>query len=207
MIYSTLQQNLLKKTSDKVKQFFDQFPVPVHGLDHALQVAFFAREIALEEKIQNVFLCELSGLLHDIGRVPEKYTPGNTKTHHELSYELLRQWFQEDKTFGVLSAEEKVELLYAIRYHWCDGADEYMSALVLRDADKLDMFGTRGFGRMIEWHKDPDKIEKGLRMAYYCHYWLRTETAKRMVKEKKMMVPHDEWLREYLQGKIEPIEL
>lgn len=207
-MYTPAQNQLLDFAIQKATDFFAQFPVTVHGIDHALQVAKFAREIAIEEGVENVFLCELSGVLHDIGRVPEKYTQGNKKTHHELSYELLKEWFAKEKVFDILSRDEKIELLYGLRYHWCDAADDYISAIILRDADKLEMFGTTGLSRMLEWYEnDPVKMDKGIKMAYYCQYWIRTAAAKKRMVAGKMLEPHDEYYKKYLQSHIEEIEL
>lgn len=206
-MYTKEQQQFLEYVREKTRVFCESNPVPVHGFDHAERVADTAREIALAEGTQNVFLCELSGLLHDIGRVPEKYTKGNTKTHHELSFELLKEWFQVDREFDFLTEEEKNELLYAVRYHWCDAADDYESAMILRDADKIDLFGDIGLARRIEWfERDREKIEKSFALFYYCYYWLKTKTARKIVEEKGLMKAPDEYFLNLLKEKIKKIE-
>lgn len=206
-MYTPEQQQFMNFVREKTRAFCDAHPVPVHGFDHAERVTAYAREIALAEGA-DVFLCELAAMLHDIGRVPEKYTPGNTKTHHELSYELLKEWFTEERAFDILSREQKIELLYALRYHWCDGANEYVSAVILRDADKLDMFGELGLERAKEWNEyDDARIETNIRLAFYCHYWLQTKTAQNKVKEKNLLRPQEEWFLQFLKKRIEPIEL
>lgn len=207
-MYTSPQQTLLDFINQKVKNFFAEFPVTVHGFDHAERVAQAAKYIAQQEGLRSPFLCELAGVVHDIGRVPEKYNNPQTKIHHELSYELLKKWFQEDRIFDILSTGEKIELLYAVRSHWCDGADEYQSAIILRDADKLDMFGERGLKRIGEWcDHDPARMERDLRMVYYCFYWLRTRTARKKVEDENLLQAHDEYFQKYLREKITRVEL
>ncbi len=206
-MYTSHQNKVVAHIKKRVQDLFGEFPVPVHGFDHAQRVAEHAKYIAEKEGKQNIFICEIVGWLHDIGRVPEKYN-GRTERHHELSYELLKKWYAEDDVFSFLSIEEKKEILYALRYHWCDGADEYDSALILRDADKLDLLGSIGMERTFEWCSAKSiKIEDDIRNKYYCYYWLRTQTAKKFARENKLMEPVDTYFRELLKKSIEPIEL
>ncbi len=207
-MYNTEQQAFLEYVNQKVKSLFTKFPVPAHDFDHAFLVAQNARVIATAENARSVWLTEVAGILHDIGRVTEFYTPGNTKRHHELSYEMLRDWFREDSYFDFLMTEEKIELLYSVRYHWNDAADDYDTAWILRDADKLDLLGLKGIERSRIWYHDDEKaIGRDCCMKYYCLYWVHTETAKQMIKEKGLVEEMDEYMRKMLREKIEPIEL
>ena len=43
----------------------------------------------------------------------------------------------------MLKKAEKLVVLYAVRYHWNDAADKYKEAIILRDADKLDIYGVK----------------------------------------------------------------
>lgn len=189
----------------KVEKFSTEFPVPAHGFDHSLRVAEKCREIAFDEGTENVFISELAGLLHDIGRVPEFFTPGNTKSHHELSYELLQKWFREDPEFNFLTLAQKKELLYAVRYHWSNAADDYESAWILRDADKIDLLESIGLQRTLDFHKEEKMQELDIRLKYDSYYWLHTETAKKIVKEGGLMEVIDEYYRKYLLSKIDKI--
>jgi len=206
-MYTPEQQSFLNFVTQKVKKLFADFPVPAHSFDHAEAVGKYAREIAELEKA-NIWLCELAGILHDIGRVPEVYTRGNTLRHHEHSYLLLKEWFKEYAEFDILKKEEKIELLYALRYHWNDVADDYETAWVLRDADKIDLLGLHGVHRSQEWCNHIKKdVGVDYRLKYHCWYWMHTETARKMVQEKKLLVEVDEFLKTELKSQIEPIEL
>jgi len=205
-MYTPVQEQFLVHIKEKTKQWFEHFPVAAHNFDHAERVAAYAIVIASQEK-GNMFLCEVAGILHDIGRVPEKYD-GRTERHHELSYQLLKKWFAEDSAFDILSGEEKIEILYALRYHWCDGADDFDTAIILRDADKLDLLGERGIERAFEWCEEKkEKVEEHIRGKYYCFYWLRKNTSRRIAQEEKLMEPIDAYYKNYLQAKIEKIDL
>lgn len=207
-MYTQEQQSFLEYVTQKVKDLFEQFPVPAHSFDHAEVVAKYARQIAEAEGAKNIWLSEVSGILHDIGRVSEVYTVGNTLGHQELSYILLKKWFGEDRAFDMLSTEEKIELLYAVRYHWNDAADDYDTAWILRDADKIDLFGLHGIERSRVWcEKIDSSLDDDCRMKYYCWYWVHTNTAKKMVQEKGLVEEMDEYRRRTLREKIEPIEL
>lgn len=205
-MYTPEQKKLIKHARAKVKNLFAQNPVPAHNFDHAKRVSKWAVQIAKAEKA-NVFLSELTAVLHDIGRVPE-HAPGNTKAHHELSYELCREWFREDKEFDVLSKKDKLQILYALRYHYNDAADKYPVAWILRDADKLDLFGNIGLKRTLIFYKDDQaKIELDLRLRYHALGNLRSKTAKRIIQQRKLFTPAQKYLAALLQKKIKPVEL
>lgn len=207
--YSIEQAQIVNYTREKVMEFFDTHPVKAHNFDHAQRVAENAVEIAQGEHFADIWLAELAGLLHDIGRVPEHYDRSKEGiTHHELSYEMLQQWFHQDKAYEMLSKEQKIMLLYSVRYHWNNAADEYELAWILRDADKLDMFGERGLTRSREFcGEDWAKFQLDLRLRYDSFYWVRTKTAKEIIKEKNLMEPFDEKYLEMLRQKIDPIVL
>lgn len=208
MYYSTQQQTLLHYTRKKVHDLFKKHPVPGHDFEHSQRVAEHARIIAKAEHARSVFLCELAGWLHDIGRVTEQYTKGNKKTHHELSYEMLRKWLKKDHRFDVLTKQEKLELLYAVRYHYNNMADKYDTAWILRDADKLDVFGKIGLKRTLEFYAGSDeKLNMGLRYAFEILYFFRTKTARKIMEKKQLLKPMLNFYKKYLKNKIRPVEL
>lgn len=206
--YTISQAEILNHTRIKVAELFDTYPVPAHSFDHAERVSMHARAIAKGEKSKNIFLAELVGLLHDIGRIPEKYNPKKRRmTHHELSYEMLQEWFNQDTVYDALTKEEKLALLYAVRYHWNNVADEYEIAWILRDADKIDMFGQIGVERAREHAEDEKAFQMGMRLKYDALYWVHTKTAKAIIKERKLIEQIDEFYKEFLKDKIEPVVL
>lgn len=207
--YSIVQAELVNAGKEKVFELFEKYPVRGHNFDHAERVADYAVKIAEGEGFQEVYLCELAGFLHDIGRAAEHHTSDKRKlSHHELSYELLRSWFNEDKRFKALDKEEKRALLYAVRYHWNNAADDYELAWILRDADKLDLFGERGIQRITEYRGgDLDKIKQDLRFEYDCFYWIRTQTAKSIIKDENLMQSIDAFYKNFLKNQIKPVVL
>lgn len=208
MPYTTQQQNLLHYTRKKVRDLFKKYPVPGHDFEHSRRVAENAQKIAKSEHARNIFLCELSGWLHDIGRVAEQHTKGNKKTHHELSYEMLREWLRKDDVFDALTKQEKLELLYAVRYHWNNFADKYDTAWILRDADKLDVFGKIGLKRTLEFYTGSDeKLNMGLRYAFEILYFFRTKTARKIMEKEQLLKPMLNFYRKYLKSKIKLVKL
>lgn len=201
------QRQLIKYTKAKVRALFLSSPAKGHDFNHIKRVAKNAVEIAKKEKA-NVFICELAGWLHDVGRTKETEVKITGWAHHEWSYEICRDWFKNDINFSVLSDEQKLEILYDVKYHWNIAADKYPSAVILRDADKLDALGKNGIKRLIELAEDDDiKMSTGLRFTYDMYVWIRTETAKKMVIKKNLMKPVEKYYKKYLKNKITPVRL
>lgn len=198
---------LLAYTIRKVKDFFIDSPARAHGYDHAVRVQKWAREIARGEKA-NVFLAEMAAILHDVGRALEEHGNKGVR-HHELSYRLLRQWFRKDPVFrDGLSKEEKIILLYAIRNHWNNVADEYDIAVILRDADKFDSFGAVGVKRSWVWVKgNKNLMNLDLRFKYDCHYWIVTKTGRKILERENLMGPVDAFFRKFLRAQIKSVKL
>lgn len=189
------RKSLVDFTRKKVEELFADFYVPAHGLDHSERVIKWILVIAQKEGV-NPFLAELAGLLHDIGRVPEhKHNPENLR-HQELSYLLLKEWFAEYREFDVLSSEEKEELLYAIRYHWEDEKCDYPLAIILRDADKIDLLGEIGVKRASEFHQDVEKRKNNIQKNLSLGALLKTETAREIVREQKLLEPLENFLKD-----------
>lgn len=208
IVYNFNQHKLLRHVKTKVKELFTKTPVPAHGFDHIGRVAAWVRQIALGEKTKQPFLCELAGWLLDIGRVKEKRLRGSDHMHHELSYQMLREWFKDDREFDILTRAEKIELLYAVRYHWNCAARKYDTAWILRDADKLDGFGVAGVERAHDAFKDDEEaFNQNFRYQYSNYLQLETKCAILLVKRHKLLKPLEFAYFKYLRSKIEPIKL
>ena len=185
-MYTKIQQKIVSRVRERVRILFKDYPVPAHSFDHVSRVRHWAVKIAAAEGA-NIFLCELAAWLHDIGRVEEEI---RGKKHHEVSYEMCREWFKENRVFDLLTLEEKLIILYAVRYHWNDMANKYDVAWILRDADKLDGFGMVGVRRALETcHGDFSIINRELRFCAHNFLYIRTKTAKKAVKEKNLFEP------------------
>ncbi len=214
-MYTEAEQKILTHTINKVKELFIKYPVLAHNFAHAEAVSNFAREIAIKENANSVFMSEMAGYLHDIGRVAESYELGythkeidqNEKRHHELSYAILSDWLKKDEVLkNGLTSAQKNELLYSVRNHWNNFADRYDTAWILRDADKLDLFGERGLARQLE-HNAPDetKISRSLRYSFDNFHWLRTVTAKDIVAKNKMLEPVEKYCAEFLRARVKDV--
>jgi putative nucleotidyltransferase with HDIG domain len=181
--------------------------VLAHGFDHVEKVRDYAVKISQAEGT-DVFLCEMAGLLHDIGRTAEK-SLDFVHAHQEISYQMCRKWFRIDKIFKRISSADKKNILYSVRYHWNDAADKYKTAIILRDADKLDTLGPRGARRTRELFKEmgEDRIIDALRLVFAHYFWLRTKTARKIARDKKLFTPILAIYRKLLKKKISPVKL
>ena len=201
--YTVEQAEFMNHVQQKVANFFDEYPVTAHGFEHVSRVARNAQDIAVHESPKDAFISELGGWLHDIGRVPEHFHNPLMKSHHELSYDLLKEWMKEDVKFYMLSDAEKLELLYGVRYHWNNAADKYFSAVIIRDADKLDAIGKTGLERGLAWtEKDPEKLNMNLRFTYDIAYHIKTDRAKAIIEERDLMGPIDDFYYDFLKERI-----
>ena len=205
-MYTPEQQKIISHTKEKIKALFVAHPIKAHDFDHAQRVSKWAIIIATAEK-DNVFLAEVSAWLHDIGRAIERL-PGNTKRHHEYSYDLCRKWFKEDGAFDVLSKTEKLTILYAVRYHWNEAADKYKVAWILRDADKLDTFGAVGLKRIREfYHNDEETILQNIRLLYEMAHNIRSKKARQIMNSKRLFEYIIRYQHRLLKSQIQPVTL
>jgi len=192
-MYSIEEKKIILHTQKKVQELFQNYPIPAHGLEHIKNVVKYIKIIAEKEKA-DIFLSEMSAWLHDIGRTLEIGGGLHGNQHHELSYKLCQEWFVKDKIYEKLNKRQKNILLYAVRYHWNNAADKYEIAWILRDADKLDSLGQNGIKRTLEFAgENKNKLDLDLRLRYDIFYWIRTKTAKKIIKDKKMMEKIDKF--------------
>jgi len=207
--YTQQQRHLLEYAQKKLADFLKQGFVAGHDMDHALHVARDSALIAEREGFENVFLAELAGLLHDVGRVPEHVDESKKGIrHHELSYQVMKEWFKEDREFDLLIDSEKIQLLYAVRNHWNNVADDYELAWILRDADKLDLLGIRGIERTLEFtQKEEDKIDMDMRLKYHSFHFVHTDTARKLIEERGLMKQVDEFYQAFLKKQVKDVEL
>jgi HD superfamily phosphodiesterase len=122
-------------------------PLRSHGPDHHLRVYHYALELA--RKMNLVYDADIlagAALLHDMAAYyPEKSGEAYHDFDHKIAAEILAEIdFPESKTEAVL---------YAIAHHGSDAKykdiAEPVEVALLRDADKLDVFGPIGVARII----------------------------------------------------------
>jgi len=207
MLSASEKNKILRFAEKKVSAAFRVHNVPAHDLAHIKRVRNWAVKIARAEGA-DVFLCELAALLHDAGRSKEKTCSLVSHFHHEASYQICREWFKNEPVFHSLSKRQKSALLYAVRYHWNDAADKYKIAWILRDADKLELFGKIGLKRAEQFNRgDQKRFELDLRLRYYNYYWLRTKTAQKIAAKMEKDYPVARRLIPILKKQIRPVIL
>lgn len=207
MLTASEKNKILRFAEKKVSDAFRVHNVPAHDLAHIKRVRVWSAKIGRAEKA-DVFLCELAALLHDVGRSKEKRGSLIGHFHHEASYQICRQWFKREPIFHSLSKRQKLTLLYSVRYHWNDAADKYEIARILRDADKLELFGKIGLNRAEQFNRgDQKRFELDLRLRYYNYYWLRTKTAKKLAAKMEKDYPVARRLVPILRKQIRPVAL
>lgn len=122
-------------------------PLRSHGPDHHLRVYQYA--LALAEKSAVAYdkdVLTAAALLHDMATYyPEKTGEQYHDYDHQIAAEILSEvGFPEEKTAAVL---------FAIAHHGSDAKyqskPEPVEVTLLRDADKLDAFGSIGVARII----------------------------------------------------------
>lgn len=203
-----LKKQILEHAQQKVIALFKDTPVPGHDIDHTTRVVNWIILIAKGEKARNPFLCELSAWFHDIGRTIENNPGESSRAHHELSYKMLQDWFRNDAILSKLSKLHKLEILYAVRYHWNNEANKYDTAWILRDADKLDGFGKAGIIRAREVFGDNEQgWNQNFRNQYDCLAHVRTKSAKRLIQKNNLVEPLEKEYKKYLRSKISPVVL
>lgn len=112
-------------------------PAPAHGWPHVERVRRMAVLIAEAEGV-DPWLVALAALSHDVGRA----VPGPESEHGVRSSRLVASLVADVP----LSAEERRDVLHAVRWHNSKRADTRLLC-VLRDADMLDGMGAVGLMR------------------------------------------------------------
>ncbi|KKN49776.1 hypothetical protein LCGC14_0639220 [marine sediment metagenome] len=119
----------------------------LHGLPHIMRVLNSCLNLG-KNLSANLFILEISALLHDIGREGENRAIYN-KNHAEISAEMALD-FLKSKNFQI--HQEKLDnIIHCIKAHSFSNniVPETLEAKILSDADKLDALGAIGLYRTI----------------------------------------------------------
>ena len=163
-----------------------------HGWLHTDRVRANIRILAEAEGV-DLFLAEVSALLHDVGRTQ----PGPEDEHGARSASLAESLLKE----LALAPEESRQILHAIRWH-NSARDDTSLLRILRDADMLDGLGAVGIMRAFMSKSDLEPYDAELpfqverqhwppncasdqllgQMAWFD--WLNTDAARRMAKKR-----------------------
>jgi uncharacterized protein len=134
-------KQIIKKTKKYVQECMKSLPPNVHDFKHVDRVRKWAIKIARAEK-RDVFLAEMSALLHDIGR--SKENPPKV-LHANIGAKMAYQFLIKDK---LVSEKEAEQIAYAVACHGRGGKGWLVD--ILQDADKLDGLGAIGIMRGIQ---------------------------------------------------------
>ena len=124
-----------------------ELPLRSHGPDHHLRV--YQHALALAQKLGVTYdddVLAAATLLHDMAA----YYPDKAgEQYHEFDHKFAAEVLSE-----VDFPKEKIEaVLYAIANHGSDAqykqVEEPIEVSILRDADKLDVFGPIGVARIV----------------------------------------------------------
>ena len=115
-----------------------------HGWDHVERVMQTAERIAATEKDADLFIVEVSAILHDIARIDEVESTGNdchAEKGSRTAYDFL--------TAHGLGKEraDRIRLCILSHRYRNDQVPDSIEAKILYDADKLDSIGAIGIGR------------------------------------------------------------
>ncbi len=119
----------------------------IHGLPHIMRVLNLCLNLG-KNLSANLFILEISALLHDIGREGENRAI-YYKNHAEISAEMALD-FLKSKDFQI-PQEELDNIIHCIKAHSFSNniVPETLEAKILSDADKLDALGAIGLYRTI----------------------------------------------------------
>lgn len=111
-----------------------------HDFKHVDRVRNWALKIAQQEGFEDLEAVEIAALMHDIGlKTAEKRS-----LHGKVGAELAANFLVENKLFD----QNKIdEICNAIRFHNNEREGEGKLLKILRDADKMDLFGAVGIMR------------------------------------------------------------
>lgn len=141
------KREIIKKTEKFVKGEFSKNEKEGHGFDHVDRVRKWARKIGKIEGDVDLFLLEMSALLHDIGKAYEK--PG--LSHYTLGREMSQKYLESLDYFKV----EEIDVISQAVYEHGPGGKSQLTK-ILQDADRMDLWGAVQIARVFaHWHKKP----------------------------------------------------
>lgn len=135
------KKQIIQKIEKFVKKSMKSLAPNVHDFKHVDRVRKWAIKIAQAEK-KDVFLAEISALLHDVGR--SKENPPKI-LHADIGAKMAYQFLTKNK---LVSKEQADQITYAVACHGRGGKGWLVQ--ILQDADKLDGLGAIGLMRGIQ---------------------------------------------------------
>lgn len=159
------KKQIIEKTEQYVKQCMKNLPPNVHDFKHVDRVRKWALKIAKAEG-KDLFLTEITALLHDIGRAREKppkilHADIGAKMAYNFLIKNKSPHFKKSGGDKLVTKEQAKQISYAIAHHGKGGKGWLVA--IIQDADKLDGFGAIGIIRGLqESHKLPEYLENNI---------------------------------------------
>lgn len=181
---------LAKKIYDANKQRYiaANNPLRSHGPDHHYRVYQYALELArLLHVTYDEDILAGAALLHDMAAY---YPEQSGEKYHDFDHKIAAEVL-----VAIDFPKDKIEaVLYAIANHGSDAVykhdDEPIEVTLLRDADKLDVFGPVGVARIIMVRTLKGDTLEQIVADFYTHSHLQrkwesitTDVARKMAKE------------------------
>ncbi len=167
------KKQIIKKTEEYVKKCMKTLPPNVHDFKHVDRVRKWAIKIARTEK-RDIFLTEMSALLHDVGR--SKENPPKI-LHADIGAKMAYQFLIKNK---LVSKKEAEQITYAVACHGRGGKGWLVE--ITQDADKLDGLGAMGIMRVSQGQYElPEYINPKGREK---NKWKKGEAAEILKKQK-----------------------
>ncbi|MFA6988431.1 MAG: HD domain-containing protein [Candidatus Gastranaerophilaceae bacterium] len=126
----------------------------VHGIEHVDRVRKWAIKIGKIEKSVDMFILEVTALLHDIGRAYEKEMGLN---HWEAGRIVAKKYLE---SLNFFSKNEIDAISQTVYEHGPGGASNLTK--IVQDADRMDLWGAIGVARAfshrhcLPFYKDKD---------------------------------------------------
>jgi uncharacterized protein len=152
----------------------------MHGIKHAESTAAIARQLAIKENL-DAELCEIAGLLHDIGRRDTDYEETPEDNHGIIGSEKARVFLL------TLLPQDRVDIICkAISEHCFPDIQTTEISKILWDADKINLFKKENFSAYLQFWQSKglteeqakEKIEKEKQFYGKTFY---TDAAKRII--------------------------
>ena len=197
MLDNTKARKVLKKYIDKYD--FSNPRIKLKA-EHIFRVADAAKQIAAELNLTNeeIYLAELIGLLHDIGRfeqlrIYDTFKDSKSVNHAEMGIKVLKEnnfineFCNDEKYYDIIFAAINNHNKFKIE----NGLDEetLLQAKIIRDADKIDILNLLVFESFETLFKKKEIIDEPITQNV-----LKSMLEGKQVERKDQKTSMDDWV-------------
>lgn len=161
----------------KVEQFarLKMWFIPAHDYQHADRTRKWAIKIAKWEWYHSLLNVEISALLHDIWFSVNTQAKWHGKRWSQIAYAFLNDLGLDYKNIN--------EICNAIEHHDSNRNGEWKLLEMLRDADRMELFGTVGISRAVQ--SVPNHIIFNYSFAKWETWWYGSKDFDKRFEEWK----------------------